>query len=119
MKFVEDISRDLEKFDRILLLSGNKSEELLKTFFESDVLRERNRKILILSTLNRLDTQNGTCEYHRISKEEQEILISLYNMYDFSDRFLLISDNPQYGSLLNYVKTGIMTMEEVFRVVFA
>ena len=36
-------------------------------------------------------------------------------MYDFSDRFYVLSNDSQHGVLLNYVKTGIMMQEDVFQ----
>lgn len=116
MEFIEYISRGLEKFDMIFLFLGSKNERLLKAFCESDMLREIDKKILILSTVNIEDNFYGLYEYRRISEEEQGFLEQLYRMYDFSNRFQIISDDPQYGGLLNYVKTGIMTIEEVFQV---
>ncbi len=41
--------------------------------------------------------------------------LQIYFMYDFSDRFQVLSDNPQYGSILNYVKAGNLTMEAAFQ----
>ena len=34
-------------------------------------------------------------------------------MYDFSDKVDVIADSPQYASMLNYVKTGILSKEEM------
>ena len=34
-------------------------------------------------------------------------------MYDFSDKVSIISDTDQYGCLFNYVKTGILTKQEM------
>ena len=40
-------------------------------------------------------------------------VLEINRMYDFSDKIAVISDSAQYGSLFNYVKTGIMTKEEM------
>ena len=45
-------------------------------------------------------------------KEMDEIL-EIYNMYDFSDNVIVVSNSNQYGSLFNYVKTGILTKQEM------
>lgn len=39
--------------------------------------------------------------------------IDLYHTYDFSDKVISLENSPCYGSLFNYVKTGIMTEEEM------
>lgn len=40
-------------------------------------------------------------------------LLEIYRLYDFSDKITVVSESNQYGTLLNYVKTGILTMEEM------
>ncbi len=48
-----------------------------------------------------------------VSKEVVDNTIKIYRMYDFSDKIMVLSNSEQYGSLLNYVKNGILTMEEM------
>ena len=48
-----------------------------------------------------------------ISQSEMCDILELYRTYDFSDKVLVLSDSNQYGSLYNYVKTGILTKEEM------
>ena len=40
-------------------------------------------------------------------------ILNFYRMYDFSDKITVISDSDQFGSLINYVKTGILTKQEM------
>lgn len=42
-------------------------------------------------------------------------LSELYRMYEFTDKFIMISDNKIYPSIFNFVETGILTEEEVWR----
>ena len=49
----------------------------------------------------------------RISPKEMDEVLEVYRMYEFSDKVMLISDSVQHGSLINYVKTGIITKEEM------
>lgn len=48
-----------------------------------------------------------------ISRKQLDNVLQLYRLYDFSDRVITVSDNFQYGSLYNYMKTGIITKEEM------
>lgn len=48
-----------------------------------------------------------------VSKEVVDNTIKINRMYDFSDKVLVLSNSEQYGSLYDYVKTGILTMEEM------
>ena len=48
-----------------------------------------------------------------VSREIVDKSICIYRMYDFSDKVFIISDSDQYGNLFNYVKTGILTKQEM------
>ena len=50
---------------------------------------------------------------HKLSKEEQEKYKRLYHLYEYTDDICVLEDNPLYPSLLNYVKTGLLTDEEL------
>lgn len=49
------------------------------------------------------------------SKEEELDIKRMYLMYEFSDKVRLLEDSPQYGSLQNYVRNGVLTPEEARR----
>lgn len=46
------------------------------------------------------------------SLQEMLDLFQLYSTYEFSDRIHVLTDSPQYGGLLNYVRTGELSLEE-------
>ena len=48
-----------------------------------------------------------------LSRKEIDEIISVHRIYDFSDKIIFISDSTQYGTLFNYVKTGILTEQEM------
>lgn len=53
--------------------------------------------------------------YERYGKSEGVLLASdpseleLYRTYEFSDRFCVLAESGQYGSVWNYVRRGILT----------
>lgn len=47
--------------------------------------------------------------------ENEDEYNKYYYLYEYSDNIQLITDNPQYPSMLNYVKTGILTEEEMIQ----
>lgn len=47
------------------------------------------------------------------SRDEMNSFLEVYRLYDFSDKVIFISDSNQYGTLFNYVKTGILTEQEM------
>ena len=50
--------------------------------------------------------------YHN-SDEQKEDMIKQYLLYEFTDRITLLTDNPAFPSLMNYVDQGILTEQEL------
>lgn len=50
--------------------------------------------------------------YAVLSHKETQELYDLYMTYEFSDKFSLFADGRQYGTIFNYVATGILTQRE-------
>ncbi len=48
-----------------------------------------------------------------ISEKEMDDILGLYRLYDFSDRLYVITDPTQYGSMYNFVITGLLTKDEM------
>ena len=47
-----------------------------------------------------------------LDEETYTTLRQLYLTYEFSDKFRMISMDGNYGTIWNYVKTGLLTPEE-------
>lgn len=118
-------------------------EALLEGFLNSRVLRKTGLKVLVLAAVaygssreqpetdmsgpdmaeNRSDSKNvaesrsdsgNMAEYRQITEENVQFLLLLYHMYEFSDRFRLISRRERCGNLFQLADTGILDMEEVW-----
>lgn len=116
-KVAEKLNGALEEFDCLIFFPDAGSGDLLDGFCGSEALRQTAKRVLILSDADISGRCCGSYEYCRLSAGEQEALKSLYLTYEFSDRFLMIADYPKCGGLLNYVKTGVLTMEEAFEAI--
>lgn len=60
-----------------------------------------------------IEAKSNNKQTKYVSKEIVDIAVDIYNMYDFSDKVFVVSRPDQYGSLFNYVKTGILTSQEM------
>lgn len=116
MKITDTISNFLQKYDLVLLImnGSDTAKNLTENFLKSKALEKTSKKVLVLSDQN-VPYVNTYNQYHQLSAEELDAIQKIYFMYDFSDHFRVLSDSRQYGGLLDYVKTGIMTMEDVFQ----
>ncbi len=114
---IKRMERDLEQFVLILFFTGERefAEEWLSYAAEAMRLEANLKKVLILSDLDISYQSCSNFAYRRVDREEKEVLERLYFTYDFSDRFIMISDKQQFGGLPNYIKTGTITKEEMIQ----
>lgn len=92
-----------------VFLFDSKDAELMKLLCIGSK-RQNNRKIEIWHSL---DSEKKSGHVRYISRYEMEEILDMYRLYDFSDKFTVISESSQFGSLFNYLKTGVLTKEEM------
>lgn len=58
---------------------------------------------------------NGANIYlaNNCAKVDSSTIIQMYYLYEFSNKIKLITESKQFPSLFNYVKTGILTIDEM------
>lgn len=112
---LEELERDLEDYDRIFLIPvmDEVYGELFRWLERSGTPQNCGKKILVLSVEALEEGNRYSCR--RISVPKMAWLKELYFMYEFSDRFRLLSREEGFGGILNFLDTGILTKEEVFR----
>lgn len=113
-----ELEKDLEYYDRIFLITVMNQEyiDLFIRFGDSDKLKDCTKKILVLSDGNMAEGKHYSCR--KLSCQTIEQLKELYFMYEFSDRFQLLSQEESFGGILNFVDMGILTKEEVICALF-
>ncbi len=115
VKALQTLTKLLEENSKVLLVSAEDSDmdiaSKLSCAYKS--LVEKNN-VLILTDMQHLKEHSD--RIYIISTQEAEIFRKLYETYEFSDRFAVLSPaDTNYGTLLNYVKSGLLTEEEWFR----
>lgn len=118
IKTIEHINNCIQKFDLVLLVMDGSgvAENLTENFLNSKALQKASKKILVLSDQN-VPYTNVRHQYHQLSARELDAIRNIYFMYDFSDHFRVLSYSRQYGGLLDYVNSGLLSMEGVFQAV--
>lgn len=53
-----------------------------------------------------------------IIKDITEEVKNQYYLYEYSDKIQVITNNPQYPSMFNYIKTGLLTEAEMREALF-
>lgn len=105
------LEKALEEFDRIVLIEGNgSSREFLRLFEDPQNFQNIQNRILILSVLE--DKRKGNVVWQQAAEQEIEDMLKLYFLYEFSNRVIALSSRCCFGSLLDFVETGVLTERE-------
>lgn len=104
-----EIEKDLERFDRILLIADGCIEAF-------PVVMDA-KTVLVLSVGEVSLESNPQITYRQITTEQETELIKTYHMYEFSDRFRVVSRDSRFGSIWNYVDAGILTEQEALEAI--
>ena len=111
--FLED---SLRKYRRTYLISPKFMKSMFD-YFDGNHTEEVG-SVLIITTGKEFDNV-WFMPIRIVSSEEYYILRKLYFTYEFSDRFRLVEDTGKYGTMKNYIETGIITEEQAVRSLFS
>lgn len=114
MPEIEKLEKYLEEYERIFVFD-DRNEEINKyklAFLESKLESCVQKQIVIMGLKD--DASVAEKGYKVITKQEYNFILQLYRMYEFSDKLRIISFSLQFGSMLNYLSTGIISQEEYF-----
>lgn len=114
------VQETLQEYDRVFLVTHLTSQEEWHRFCAVfPTLEGKYADIMPIFLLEEgVDCPRGL-GFITLSHGDAQKLHKLYLTYEFSDRFAVFSDSMQYGTIFNYVDTGILTEEEAVRVIFS
>ncbi len=114
-RILGQLESDIEKFDKIFLVLEEQKllDDILGLLCDSEAVKEKGQKILVLALPERWIKKSTSVIYRQIMEGEAKELCRLYSIYEFSDRFQIISDETMlYGSLFQLVHTGLLSLRE-------
>lgn len=113
---LERVKRYISEHDSVFVLDDYDS---VRKLFELLISQKVEKKILLLVDELAWDSKFSLrpTEFRIviriISHEEYCNIHMLFHMYEFSDRIRMLNRNTQYGSLENYILSGLLREEEV------
>lgn len=112
-EIIDRLRNDIGQYDKILLFD---SLELLQELCGDGAMKSQGQKVLVLfPEEGSFLEENFT--FRQLPDTEIQLLKGLYGTYDFSDKFLLVSKKMGcYAGLYNFVATGLLSREEMVRV---
>lgn len=104
MSVKDKLERDLKKYKIVLLISSSfpQWKEVLCALKENEDFH------IYCPFEMAVDCSNA----ENISAEMEKEMLDFYYMYEFSERFMVLDGNNQFGSIFNYVAAGIITFEQ-------
>lgn len=117
-QILADLRQYLDQQDMVILIDTLSAIPLTNMLCSSEALARTARKVVVISTAIFL-RKPGNHTYRTVTEGEMRVLLGVYRSYEPSDHLLLLSDNRIYGSLWNYVKSGLLSSEEMFDAMLA
>ena len=116
-KIILELEEDLKKYNKILLFLPSFENRLFQKFCGSDIYLAYEKELKIYAL--KANGVNSGDTIRVISEQDVKDILEVYYMYEFSNRLHVIGDNQQFGGLLNYLKTGILTEKEFFETIIS
>ena len=112
IKYIEQV---IDKFDKIILIPETGMKILKRNIIDNVNYADfTGQHILVLSAIM-MDSTAECFTYRKISRVWEEQLVRLYYSYEFTDNFVLLDESTVCPTLLNFVKTGILTAGEALQ----
>ena len=114
MPEIKKLEKYLEEYSSIIIFD-DRNEEIRKyklSFFEREMELSDQKKIMVMGLKD--DVTADKWGYKIITEQEYNFILRLYRMYEFTDKLRTVSYFLQFGSMINYLSTGIITEEEYF-----
>lgn len=121
-EIIEALEKDLMEYENVVLCVGEKGDNIFQLFCKLDAYiaskdgGSETRFYIPASFAAEQEASRGN--WRIISEKESSEILEYYRMYEFSNHLKVIEDNHQFGRLMNYTETGILTEREFLEAVF-
>ncbi len=114
-EIISQLEDCLEKSDLVVLVDLKRAQSLTDTLCMSKALKDTTKKITIISCADfALELPKHT--YINPEEDKMQVLLDLYRCYDASDKLILFADDCNYPTMYNYVKGGLLSIDDMLRI---
>ncbi len=117
-KWLYELQKLLEEYDRIFLIPEESGLEKYTVAHMLKIGVRKNKMDGILIFSSKEEYGDLGFAFKKITREFQNNLYQLYHMYEFSERFQLISKGKNIGGLWNLVDTDLLSWDEMTEALF-
>lgn len=108
-ELLQNLQKMIAAYDRILFLPDNAQE--IAVLLDACPKEQIQKKTLLLSG-GMLCNPFAGADWIRLDEEDYVALKRLYLTYEFSDKFRMLSVDGNFGTIVNYLRTGLLSAEE-------
>lgn len=107
-ELIRNMQDIIQGYDRILFLRCDlpKINGLFSRYFDKQI----KKSVLLLSKEKVGICLNGM-DCTLLDTESGDAIRKLYHTYEFSNKFIMLSAGSNFGTILNYVNTGLLSLE--------
>ena len=113
---IEKLEDILDRFDIVLLITDKESFKLVKMMIDLEMLDSTPKNLAFL-TVEPIDMLNERHLVYRIDEAEMKDIMDIYCTYEVSDKLVSLSVSDVHGGLWNYVKSGLLSREDMIRAI--
>lgn len=117
-KWLYELQKLLEEYDRIFLIPEESGLEKSTVVHMLKIGARKNKMDRILIFSSKEEYGDLGFAFKKITREFQNNLYQLYHMYEFSERFQIISKEKNIGGLWNLVDTDLLSWDEMTEALF-
>jgi hypothetical protein len=109
---MEQLADIVNTYDKIFLFDD--TVQSLEAEFALHCSRYVQNKKIFVYSVNHIEYPDDI-SHVIISNETKDEIRQLYNMYEWTDKFNVVSALNIYASMLNYLETGMMSLEDIVK----
>lgn len=114
---IGELEKVLASYDKVLVFLPECGASLINQFLESGAYVKQCSSVRVyIPKVLGVEPKEAI---RIISEQELEEILTVYQLYEFADNLQVIGESQNFGGLLNYVKTGVLTEKEVFEAFFS
>ena len=103
----------LKTKDLVVLVDIEDGDVLLDKLCKSSVLEKTTKNLVIISCFDHI-IESKNHFFLTLPQKDIERLLELYRSYEVSNKIVLLSSCRNYGSIWNYVNSGLLSTKEAF-----
>ncbi len=103
----------LQHYDLVILVDVENADVLTDKLCKSFAFINTGKSLCVISVSD-FPVKNNKHNLIKVTAREMGEILDLYRSYEASDKLIFLGESENYGGLRNYVRSDILSEEEMF-----